>query len=511
MNELKEYYRNALHARIDALESARKGFLNKDSDASATIRRIAHSLKGSGGTYGYPEISDAADRVENADEADLLVELSDLVALMRNIADTGEQSKHQVLIVEDDTDLIHLHKMKLAHEQRALVFAQTGEEAKDLLQKATPALVILDLILPDCDGRNLLMEMRETPKTAGIPVIVTTAKSNPHIQSECYALGADAFFEKPFDPDALSAAVADKIHRSEVQKVAANKDSLTNLPNRAGFMDIFNQSHQLAIRRQAPLSIGFIDLDHFKSINDTYGHSVGDEVLKNLAEILIATLRRSDVLSRWGGEEFVVLFPDTEVAGAERALDKALNAFREHTFTVENEEFSVTFSAGITPVTDDATIEEALAEADRYLYLAKESGRNRIHTELSPETEMTDTIFLAEDDELIASVVKHRLEKAEYKVEHFTNGLDALDAAKNGHSYSLYILDVKMPGMDGFELLKNIRGLQQSKDVPIVMLTSMGSEKDVIRGFSLGADDYILKPFSPGELISRVNRLLKKT
>ncbi|MCF7805201.1 MAG: response regulator [Candidatus Marinimicrobia bacterium] len=511
MDELKEYYRNALGGRIEALESARKALSDGDSDAEQTIRRIAHSLKGSGGTYGFPEVSATAGSVETADEEDLLVELSFLLELLRDISAGEKDVERKVLVVEDDPELVHLLELKLRSEQREIVFAQTGEEAKTFLRDADFSLVILDLILPDYDGRNLLVEIRETPKTAGIPVIVTTAKSNPHIQSECYALGADAFFEKPFDPEALTAAVADKIHRAEAQKVAANKDPLTGLPNRAGFLEMFEQTHRLASRRQSQLAVGFIDIDLFKSVNDRYGHNIGDQVLQKTAAILSDSLRKSDILARWGGEEFVAAFPDTDVSGAAKALEKALDHLRDHTFTAQDEQFSVTFSAGITAAGEEQLTEELIAEADRLLYLAKENGRNQVLSDEAQHDPRPDTIFLAEDDDLIASVVKHRLEKAEYQVDHFTDGLQALEAAKEDGMYALYILDVKMPGMDGFELLKNIRRLPSADAVPVVMLTSMGSEKDVIRGFSLGADDYILKPFSPGELISRVNRLMKKT
>jgi len=511
MDELKEYYRNALRARIEALESARKSYLNDDADALDTIRRIAHSLKGSGGTYGFPEVSEAAGKVEEAPDDSVHPALTELLGILREIAASEEDAQKKILIVEDDIELAHLLQVKLKSEQRQIIAVATAEEAKSVLQNEHLSLVILDLILPDYDGRNLLIEIREENATANLPVIITTAKCNPHIQSECYALGADAFFEKPFDPDALGAAVADKIHRTEAQKVAANKDALTGLPNRSGFVDIFEHSRRLALRQQSPLSIAMLDIDRFKLVNDTYGHNMGDQVLQTTAEIVTNSFRQSDILARWGGEEFIALFPDTDIKGAVKALEKALEQLRNYTFQSGGESFTVTFSAGVTEAEKDLDLQAQVARADQLLYAAKESGRNRVISDISPVEDRTNKIFLAEDDELIASVVKHRLEKAEFEVDHYTDGLNAYNAAKNGGNYSLYILDVKMPGMDGFELLQNIREMPKAKNIPIVMLTSMGSEKDVVRGFSLGADDYILKPFSPSELISRVNRLVNKS
>ena len=115
---------------------------------------------------------------------------------------------------------------------------------------------------------------------------------------------------------------------------------------------------------------------------------------------------------------------------------------------------------------------------------------------------------MAEDDDLIASVIKHRLGREGFEVHHFPDGIRALLAAPD-LQVSLCILDIKMPGIDGFELLGKLRRMPAYQKIPIVMLTALGGEKDIERGFALGADDYIMKPFSPLELLARIRRLIK--
>jgi two-component system, cell cycle response regulator len=266
----------------------------------------------------------------------------------------------------------------------------------------------------------------------------------------------------------------------------------------------------LASRSKEPLTVAILDVDRFKSVNDIYGHAMGDRVLRRLATVVGRSLRASDLLSRWGGEEFAVFFPNTDLSKARLALNKALIAFRAEKFTTKDgRTFQVTFSAGVAEVKQGQNVEQAIAEADRFLYLAKASGRDHVLTEADKVSSFKKSILLVEDDDLTASVIKHYLKREGFKVIHAKEGPAALDAAAEG-PVSLITLDVKIPGLDGFELLERFRKIPSLHQVPIVMLTSSGKQEDIVRGFQLGADDYILKPFSPRELLARVHRLLQK-
>jgi diguanylate cyclase (GGDEF)-like protein len=358
------------------------------------------------------------------------------------------------------------------------------------------------------------MRLRERPATATAPVLVLTVKGGGLAKSECFALGADEFFEKPFDPDALAAAVASKLQRAAEIAQDSREDHLTGLPNRAAFHEAFRRGSALASRQGSPLSIAFIDLDHFKRVNDVHGHAMGDEVLRRVATVIARTLRQSDLLARWGGEEFVALLPNTDVEGATRAIEHAAERFREERFSAGDREFTLTYSAGVAPVQLDDTVDDAVARADYHLYLAKSTGRDRVVSQASEAPRPKKKILIAEDDELVATLIRHRLSQEGFEVIHFSDGESVLQAiGDNGRApdLSLVILDVLLPEMDGFELLSRLRQKRALAQVPIIVLTVMGSEVDVVRGLALGADDYVVKPFSPTELLARVHRLLKKT
>jgi len=510
MDEMQHLFIEALRAHIDALEAAKKALQTHDPDALDSIRRIAHTLKGSGGTVGFPEISTAAAGLEEAEDDQIPSRLESFLTLLHQVAVDGDERRFGILIIEDDPVASRILQVRLAASNREIFAAETGAQAEEILQREAVDLVLLDLILPDMDGRNLLMKLRARPDMALLPVIVVSVKGSRAAKTECFALGADEYFEKPVDPEILAAAVAAKLKRCGEIARESRTDPLTGLPNRAAFAEAFQRAQSLATRSRDQLSLAILDLDRFKSINDTYGHKLGDEVLRRIRPVMDKVLRQTDLLARWGGEEFVVLFPKADARGAARGLEKALESFRRETFQVGEQTVSqVTFSAGVTEVSDEAGVEEAVAEADRLLYMAKESGRNQV---LTDETELPSReikVLLAEDDDIVASVVKHRLGREGFEVIHFPDGISALKGAVE-LDVSLAILDVKMPGMDGFELLGKLRKMPSYKTIPIVMLTSMGSEKDIVRGFELGADDYIMKPFSPIELLARIRRLIKE-
>ncbi|MDP8206952.1 MAG: response regulator [Candidatus Electryonea clarkiae] len=424
----------------------------------------------------------------------------------------NESREVNILIVDDDPSITDFLKRRLDLPKRTIFVADNGEKAEEILSDESIDLIILDLILPDIDGRSLLLSLRERPSLAGIPVIVLSGKDNYSTKAECFALGASVYFEKPFEPGELSVAVATLLQKYADQQREARSDPLTGLPNRAALTEMFDRTSSFAIRKNQSFCIAIFDIDHFKSVNDTYGHDIGDKVLYAVSTKIKDYLRQSDYLARWGGEEFVALFPDTKLDGAIQAIQKSLNAVRAMIFQTKKPEvrkFRVTFSAGVAEVKEGVLLRDAVAEADQFLYLAKSSGRNRIFSHDDNAIPVQEKIILAEDDDMIALLVKHRLKKHNFEVSHFTDGASALEAAKK-ETPELFILDIKMPVMDGFELLRNIREIPANAKTPIIILSGLGNEKEIVKGLNLGADDYLTKPFSPEELMARIHRLLKR-
>lgn len=489
-----------------ALEAARGALRNGSTEAADSIKRIAGRIVDVARSSGMHRAAAAATVLQgaNADEVGDVVDTV-LDFIRAEITQTPE-ARHTVLIIEDDRVTATVMRDVLESEWNVLV-ARDAAEASRCLATEKVSLIVLDLVLPDADGRDILLNLRNSSLSAWLPVIVLTAKDDTLTQSECYALGADGFLTKPVDWEVLKSAVSSKLQRAQQMHRQAHVDPLTLLPNRAAFWDAFEYS--LTQRADEPLSIAVIDIDTFKAINDTYGHSTGDEVLRIVARVLSNSLRGRDFLARWGGEEFCIFLPHTGLRAAVRVLNGALQRVRQTVFTAEDgRKFTVTFSAGVSTVGSGIGGGDALAQADRLLYTAKSSGRNRVCSAADTERPKP-RILLADDDAAASSVVKKILDKEGFEVVACADGASALSAASDG-DFSLAILDVSMPIMDGFDLVGHLRALPKFAQVPIVMLTGAGTEADIVHGFNLGVSDYVVKPFNRGEFVARVWRLLRR-
>ncbi len=508
MDDLKAYYRGSLNNRIETLETVKRSLPGDDGEARASIRRIAHSLKATGTTYGFLEISRAAGALLAAEPGQLLEATEALIETMHRVASSASEDVATILVIEDDPEMVRILEAKLAGPNRKILTAGSSAQASDRLKDGRADLILLDLMLPDEDGRNLLARLRGNPKYTATPVIVVSARGGSQPKAECYALGADEYFEKPFDLDALSAAVATKLLRAGEISREARHDPLTGLLNRAGVSIAFERAQALAQRAGYPLSLALADLDGLKKINDTCGHALGDEVLGRIAEILTASLRRSDRIARWGGDEFVILFPDGDPAGATRALEKVLRILESESFGDLDPPLKVGFSAGVTSVGKRSRLDDVVAKADQLLYRAKAAGGRRVLTSRQRPRVLKKRVLLAEADASTYLQVEKKLAQADLEVVWCTDGESAFETALDS-DIDLAILDVAVPGLGGLEILERLRRTAAHAETPIIVLTHADSEDEVLEAFDLGADDYVVKPFSPLELRARVCRLLK--
>jgi diguanylate cyclase (GGDEF)-like protein len=479
---------------MDALRAARK--LIPAPDALDSIRRIARSLYLAAAGSGFDTLAEAARAVEMANGPGLASGVDRLVAELGRVPGVANEDMPGILIVEADLQMSKLLETILAGTDRRVYVAKSVAEAQGLVQEKSIALVVLDLSLPDEDGRNLLMVLRERAATAWLPVIVLSGLSGPLPKAECYALGADAFFEKPIAPEVLKAAISVRMHRSLETRREARQDPLTGLPNRAAFRENFRSLVSLSARRREPIALGLLDFDGLQLINGTFGHITGDAVLRRAAETLSKSLRQSDLPARWGGDEFAVLMPGTSLDGARRAMGKALQVLRQDVFRAQNGKVvPLSFSAGVVPVPGKAKLEEVMAEADRYLYLAKASGRRRLVTEKDKNRLAVPShrILVLEEDALISQMLKDSLAREGLEVVHCDNGMLALQYVTN-NLFTLCILDVDGASREGQALLHEIhrRGSERAR---ILMLASPGQENSLAFGFQIGVDDYLVKPF----------------
>lgn len=509
LDELREWYTQHLVVRLDALLAAKEAFLAGNVTAADSIRRIAHTVKGSGSTYGFPEVTAAAAMVDHAPDDILLEKTEHLVEVLRSISKTQRKAEPPtILIVDDDESITKLFSSALSSEGYRILIATTGTEADQFLEIESISLVLLDLFLPDVDGRNVLVKIRKHARTSRVPILIITGHNSLATQKECLTLGADDLIEKPLEISKVVTLIQRRLSSAREADREARRDLLTGLPNRAALHEAFQPMAAQTHRLNLPLSIAILDLDLFKSINDTFGHPAGDLVLQSFARIERESLRASDVFGRWGGEEFVVLMPETDLTGAQTALEKSLAAFRAQTIDFQGSSLpSMSFSGGVVIAAPHDSLDSAVAAADRLLYRAKQTGRARICTTFDGETSETRSIMLIEHDPLIISSLTELLAKEGLRVVTASNADEARTGLAN-ESFAAALIEIELPGGGGLATLKHLRSDDRGRATPVLMIASPGNEKDVYRALEAGANDYVIKPFSASELLTRLRRLV---
>ena len=279
-----------------------------------------------------------------------------------------------VLLVDDYDkirEMLRLHLELAGHEVDE---AENGALALEAIEAAVPDVVILDVMMPVMV--ETCRRIRNSGRYAALYVIMLTAKSETSDKVNGLDVGADAYLTKPVAPEELLAHVRVGVRTVKDRRLALY-DPLTELFNRRAFDTMLEREIAEWSRYQRPLSLVMLDLDHFKKVNDTHGHDAGDAVLKDLAALLRDSCRPSDVACRWGGEEFVWLMPETDLADAQLAAERLRAAIESHAFQGAGR---MTASFGVTSAIEDDTAQPLIKRADEALYAAKEGGRNRVAT-----------------------------------------------------------------------------------------------------------------------------------
>ncbi len=291
-----------------------------------------------------------------------------------------------ILIVDDSQFNLEILKHTLKDDY-SIIIAKTGQEA---LAKATaekPDLILLDIVMPDMSGYDVLVALKENEETINIPVIFITGLNNDENEEKGLMLGAVDYITRPFNHAIVRARVA--THIKIVQQIRTIEllgklDGLTQIPNRRSFDERMRVEWGRAVREAEPISIILLDVDKFKKYNDTYGHLQGDKMLQETARLLQNSLfRTTDFAARYGGEEFIAILPNTCLEGAVLISERIRNRMEKN--VVPDNEGNATYAtvsigaACIIPTREDIP-SELVDQADKALYKAKETGRNRICT-----------------------------------------------------------------------------------------------------------------------------------
>lgn len=296
----------------------------------------------------------------------------------------------RVLVAEDDaTTRDYLSTLLRAHGMQVII-AEDGHHALAKARDAQPDLALLDIIMPGIDGLDCCRLIKGITQDGFLPVVLLTARSDTDSRVSGLRIGADDYVCKPFDERELLARINnllrlkrlhDQINNAKERLAAlAVQDDLTGLYNYRYLQTRLTEEFKRAERYREPLSCVMIDVDHFKRINDRFGHDAGDRTLRDTAQRLLKSVREIDVVARYGGEEFLLVLPSTNFSGALSVAERVWRSIGGEPFELPNARERITASVGVAvyPSRDIKTKDQLLKAADRALYQAKHEGRDRI-------------------------------------------------------------------------------------------------------------------------------------
>ncbi len=295
----------------------------------------------------------------------------------------------KILIAEDDLISQRILEAVLTKWGYDPVVAVDGNEAWEIMQKAdSPGIAVLDWEMPGRSGLDVCRLIRERDVSNPPYLIILTAKNAKADIVEGLEAGANDFVTKPYDKDELQARIRVGIRIVELQSALikakdalahkASHDPLTGILNRRAILDILNKELIRAGRSNSGLSIGLCDIDFFKQVNDNHGHQVGDDVLCSFVKATQDILKRYDFIGRYGGEEFLLVVPESSGAVMEEVYERVRASIADHKMITRSGEIGITVSIGVARLKGEQTSDDILAVADRALYKAKDNGRNQV-------------------------------------------------------------------------------------------------------------------------------------
>jgi diguanylate cyclase (GGDEF)-like protein len=306
------------------------------------------------------------------------VETGLLAETVDRLTGGGPADPYRVLIVEDDAEMATFCARTLEEAGMRVIIEGNPMAVMGPLSRLQPDLILMDLYMPGCTGPELAAVLRQQEGTFGTPIIYLSAEEGIAEQIAAINAGGDEFLTKPIAPGHLVAAVKARARRGRLLATRIAYDGLTGLLNHSHLKQQIEIELSRADREGWEVAYAMIDVDRFKSINDAFGHTSGDRLLKSLARLLRQRLRRSDVLGRYGGDELAVLLPHTDGPTARRVLDEIRDSFSRLRLRVGGREMSATLSCGVAVYPACRTAQELVEAADAALYEAKGGGRNQV-------------------------------------------------------------------------------------------------------------------------------------
>lgn len=303
-----------------------------------------------------------------------------LVSRLEQLLQERSAPPARILIVDDDYQLAAYYQLVLEAARMEVRILDHPRQIIEELGSFRPELLLMDVHMPEYDGPDLASVVRQYDEWSSLPIVFLSAETDLNKQVDALSHGADDFLTKPISAAQLVASVRARVARARTLSALLNKDSLTGLLKHASIKSAAINEIARAYRQGYPLVVAMLDIDHFKNVNDTYGHAVGDVVIASVATLLRQRLRQTDLIGRYGGEEFLIVLSHCGEQDGWKRLEDVRKYFAKLRFNQGEQEFACTLSAGMV-CSRDATEEQRsnlLIAADEALYRAKRSGRNQV-------------------------------------------------------------------------------------------------------------------------------------
>lgn len=431
----------------------------------------------------------------------------------------------QILLIDDDEGQSRLLTAYLGQLDCKIHHSVNGQAGLDWMKSHRVDLVVTDLLLPDLDGFEVIKQVRSNPRFEHTPVLAMSVLSEVEDRVRALNVGADDFILKGFTGIEFRARTERllrlKLRMDELRQryhEAAKRavtDSLTGLVTHGYICETLAHELQGASRAKEQHSVIFVDVDHFKAFNDTFGHALGDEVLHRVAGVIVETVRTSDTPGRYGGEEFVISLPRTTAEEAALVAERIRQRIESVPITVtegdEPRELRITASLGVaTFPTDASDVDSLLQHADEAMYAAKQAGRNSVVAfgkKAESETGQR-RVLVVDDEEQNIRLIKAMLAAAKYEVLTASCGLEALEIARHSRP-DVFLLDAMMPGMTGFDVCRRLKSEPGTRLIPVILVTALTGRSNKLKSIEAGADAFISKPVDKEELRTQVRAFLR--
>jgi diguanylate cyclase (GGDEF)-like protein len=456
--------------------------------------------------------------------------LIDVVHVLDNVTLATEKEPERILVIDDDVDVLEHVKITLQSEGMIVECISDPTSVLKVMESFNPELLLIDLHMPECSGKEVAEIIRQKSEYSGISLVFFSSEQDIDIQYDAMGVGADDFLTKPIDSRLLIPAVRMRVERFRVLQDLMTRDSLTGLYNHATTKQLLETELARARRFDAPVTFSILDIDHFKSINDSYGHRIGDAVIKTLAGILTHRLRKSDIIGRLGDKTFGVVLPNTSGEQALSVIDVIRRAFEEIANSIVGALAPITLSSGLADFPAHKTTFELSEAVELALKDAKNSGRNntriappaatsalnaKIPSIAAPDTGETQSIeqpsglrtlkeaIVIDDDPMVAEFIKPFAESAGFHVQTLSDPSTFANIYRA--NTDLIVLDLNMPVMDGVELIRFLG--DNRSEASIIVISGYDQEiltaaKSLARRLNLNVLGALQKPIDPAGLES---------